>query len=356
MNIGNILILLRKEIAHGAKSFIFIFAVVIPLAMSQVVSLVFGTLFSESPRVGIVAEGDGDSQFVSLISDTGFLRTSTYPSEDALRSAVETGALDAGLVVPAGFDNALQNDEKVSLNLYVWGESLATNRAIITAAMNDLVIDATGRETPVNVDAVILGDGVDVPWSERLLPLLVIMALVIGGTFIPATSLVEEKTRRTLRALVTSPASLFDVFAAKGLLGAGVATLVGIMVLALNNAFGAQPALLILTFALGAGVSAAFGVILGAFIKDINTLFAVIKGIGIVLYAPALISIFPELPQWIAQLFPTYYMIHPVVEISLNGGTLATVGVDLLVMVGLIGVLLLVIVAAARYLDRREAY
>jgi len=40
-------------------------------------------------------------------------------------------------------------------------------------------------------------------------------------------------------------------------------------------------------------------------VKDINTLFAIIKGLGIFLYAPAIVSLFPELPQWIAKVFPT---------------------------------------------------
>ena len=41
-----------------------------------------------------------------------YLSTETYTSEDLLTSAVERGALDMGLVLPAGFDSQLQQVEE----------------------------------------------------------------------------------------------------------------------------------------------------------------------------------------------------------------------------------------------------
>ena len=46
-------ILLKKDLIHSSKSFIFIYAVVMPLAISLVLTLVFGTLFSEKPKLGV---------------------------------------------------------------------------------------------------------------------------------------------------------------------------------------------------------------------------------------------------------------------------------------------------------------
>jgi ABC-2 type transport system permease protein len=66
----------------------------------------------------------------------------------------------------------------------------------------------------------------------------------------------------------------------------------------------------------GSAVAAAFGVLLGSLVSDINSLFATIKGLGIFLYAPAFVYMFPEIPQWIGKIFPTYYIIQPVIEIT----------------------------------------
>lgn len=69
----------------------------------------------------------------------------------------------------------------------------------------------------------------------------------------------------------------------------------------------------------GAVMAAKFGVLLGALVKNIDTLFATIKGLGFLLYAPALVYMFPEIPQWIGRIFPTCYMIAPIIEVSQRG-------------------------------------
>jgi ABC-2 type transport system permease protein len=155
--------------------------------------------------------------------------------------------------------------------------------------------------------------------------------------------------------LTITPASLGEVFLAKGLLGVILSLAMGMVILALNQAFGAQPLLLVAVLALGAIMAAQLGVLLGAFVKDINTLFATIKGAGLVLYAPALIYMFPEIPQWIAKVFPTYYMIGPVIEVTQRGAAWPDIAADVLILVGLILALLAVTALVIRARRLREA-
>jgi ABC-2 type transport system permease protein len=122
----------------------------------------------------------------------------------------------------------------------------------------------------------------------------------------------------------------------------------GIIILVLNGALGEQPLPLILVLALGATMAASFGVLMGALVKDINTLFATIKAIGILLYAPALIYIFPQVPQWISRIFPTYYIIGPVIEITQNRWTWGDIAVDIAVLIGEIVLLIFAISLLSR--------
>ena len=57
MSLKRIGILLGKEFLYGSKGYIFIFAIVAPLVISFVVSLIFGTLFTEKPKLGVVDDG-----------------------------------------------------------------------------------------------------------------------------------------------------------------------------------------------------------------------------------------------------------------------------------------------------------
>ena len=350
MSIRRILVLLRKEFTTGKRNFIFIFALVIPVLFSLIISALFGSLFLGQPKLGLADEGR--SQIVAKAQALEGIGVRIFTTHDELRDAASTGAIEVGVLLPSGFDDAISTDETAHITVYVFGESLLRNRAILATAIAALIRDATGVQAPAAVSTHLIGEAENIPWEERLLPFLVLMTVVMGGVMVPATSLVEEKQKRTLRALTVSPTSLGEVFASKALLGILVGVAMSIMILALNGALGNRGGELLLVLGLGAAMSAAFGVLLGAFVKDINTLFATIKGIGILLYAPALVYIFPAIPEWVGRIFPTYYMIQPVVDIAQNGAAFVDVVPELLILVALIGVLILAINLVSKRVDQ----
>lgn len=352
MNIRRILVLLGKEIRHTSKNFIFVFAVVVPIVLTLLVTLLFGTLFSGKPKLGI--NDQGNSKLAAKLVETEGLLSKDYSSDDDLRLAVESGAVDLGLVIPQEFDADLNSGDEAQLSAYIWGESLLKNRALIATSLVVLVREMIDQEVPVEIITTSLGDGESISWEKRLFPFIVFMTIILGGTMVPATSLVDEKQKRTLKALVITPTTLSDVFTSKGMFGFLVSLLVGVLILILNQAFGSQPYLLIGVLALSALMAATFGVLLGALIKDINTLFAIIKAIGILLYAPAFIYLFPVIPQWIGKLFPTYYMIGPIMDLSQHESTWSQIASDVYILVGLIIALLAVVAVIARRESAKE--
>jgi ABC-2 type transport system permease protein len=194
----------------------------------------------------------------------------------------------------------------------------------------------------VEIVTTTLGETEALPWEDRLLPFIVLMSIMLGGMMVPAASVTQERQDRTLSALTITPATLGDVLTSKGIVGVAVASLMAIVTLAINRAFGGDAALLVGALILGSTMAAVFGLLLGVMTKDINSLFGTIKATGLILYAPALIFMFPEIPQWIARLFPTYYIIHPVIEITQMGAGIEDIISELVILalliVGLIGV------------------
>ena len=346
MNIRHIAILFVKELVHGSKTFFFIFAVLMPVICSLVVSLIFGSLFSEKPRLGIVDYGN--SRLVQKVKAADFITSEQFVSVIALRKAVEAGTMDMGLVLPEEFDSHLKKRQWMQVTLYIWGQSLIKDRAILVAAMANYTLELVGREAPVEINTITLGDGEVQSWAERFLPLLILMAVVMAGCMIPSTSLVDEKQNKTVTALIVTPASQTDIVFAKGLLGAVIGVLTAVMILVLNRAFGAQTLLLILVLSMGATMSASFGILLGIVMKDINTLFATMKAIGLLLYAPALINLIPQIPDWVAKIFPTYYIIAPVIEVTQGGGRWPDIAADIWILAALILVLLATVGVLAR--------
>ena len=333
MNIRNTGILLKKEIVQGPKGFILLWAILMPILLSFVFSLIFGNLFSEKPKLGVIDEGD--SRIVRMLIDHESVKYRDYDSLPELKEAVETGSVDMGLVLPAGFDTALEQGSTTELEVYVWGESLAKDRIIVAVVIGDLLRDIAGQEAPVEIESILLGEEEDIPWSDRLLPFIVLMAVFLGGVFIPATSLITEKEKKTLDALVVTPVSIQDVLISKGLFGVILSAFIGIVVLLLNQAFGAHPLLLVMLLVLGAIMAAEVGLICGVIFKDFNTLFAVWKSGGIILFGPVVIYMFPQIPQWIGRIFPTYYLLNPIITIAQRGGGWPDIALNVFIMIGI---------------------
>lgn len=351
MNLRHISVLLGKEFIHGPKSFIFIWAIVAPIGFTLVATLAFGTLFSEKPRLGIFDEGH--SRLVANAQELDSVTTKVYDSLTGLEQATASGAVDMGIVLPDNFDDAVTQGEAVVIKGYIWGESLAKNRIILPVTIADLVRELAGPEVPVDIESVTLGEEASTPWNERLLPFLVLMGVFFSGLMLPSTSLIEEKQRKTLEALVITPASIGDIFISKAILGIVLSTFLGIAILVLNNAFGAHSLLLVMVLFFGAIMAVELGLIFGALIKDITTLFTVWKSGGIILFAPVFIYMFPQIPEWIARIFPTYYALQPVVEISLQGGGWSDISTNFFILIGidiaLVGIIMLVLKKARQF-------
>lgn len=352
MNLKRVLTLLGKEFVHGPKNFIFVFAIIAPLAFTLIVTLAFGTLFSEKPNLGIVDEGN--SQLVVLAQSLESVTTKEYGELSGLKQATQSGVVDMGIVIPQSFDNTVIKGETVVIEAFFWGESLAKNRIILPATISDLTRELAGQEVPVEIELVTLGNVTTTPWSERLIPFLVLMGVFYGGLMIPSTSLIDEKQKKTLEALVITPTSISEIFVAKGILGIVLSVFMGVVILILNQAFGANSLLLVGVLFLGAIMAVQLGLICGALIKDITTLFTVWKSGGIILFGPVFIYMFPQIPEWIGRIFPTYYALQPVVELSLRGGGWSDIATNVFILIGIIILLIFIIAIAARRMMRRS--
>jgi ABC-2 type transport system permease protein len=253
-----------------------------------------------------------------------------------------------GIELPAGFDDDVIDSKPVEIQAYVWGESLAKSRTIISVSLADAIREIAGKTTPVDIETTTLGETDTVPWSDRFLPMVVLVSIFLGGLMLPATSLATEKEKRTLPALAVTPISLGDIFLAKGLLGLILSMFMGILILVLNQAFGSQPLLLVLILAFGAVMAAELGMILGAYVKDFTTLFTIWKTAGIILFAPVFVFLFPQIPEWVGKIFPTYYILQPIVEVSQLGGTWSDIAGNFFVLVGIDVVLIIILLLILR--------
>lgn len=342
--------LLAKDLRLGPRSPLVLWALVLPIALTLLLRGVFGGLLDPDPRLGIAAEGS--SAVVGLAQEFDGVEVRLYPGGEALKAGVANGHVDAGIALPAGFDAAVRRGDQPPLDLWVSGQSGATARGTVIAAILGVMREVSAAAPPVEVEVVSLGES-GLPIDVRLLPLLVIIAVAIAGGMVPAASLVEEKEKRTLQALLVSPASTGEVLLAKGLLGWLLAMAAGVVTLAMNSAFGAEPLATLLAIAIGAVMMAEIGLLLGCWAPDTNTLFAAWKAGALLLLFPVVFFVWPDLPEWIARLGPTYYFLQPLFAVSVKDAGLADVAAHLAVAVGICLALVPAVAATGKWLERR---
>ena len=337
VSIKRLFILLSKELLHGPRGFILVIVVGAPLLITLAVNLALGNFFSGTPELAIYDEGN--SKLVKILDDAPQVSVKYYDTALTLKNAVGRGSADAGIILPATLDEDIAAGEKGTVTLYVWGESLAKDRLVITSTLLQSVREFTGEAEAINLESVTIGVGVAIPWSQRLMPFTVMMAVFFGGLMMPAVSLIVEKQKRTLQSIATTPATYGDIYVSKGIVGAMLSLAMGIIILLINRAWGESPLYLLGMMAVAAIMAVEVGLILGTTIKDMNTLFAVWKFGGLLLFGPAIVYMFPQLPQWLGYIFPTFYIVRPIMDISLGTADTTTL------VLALIGVAFVLIIA-----------
>jgi ABC-2 type transport system permease protein len=326
MNLTLVWRMLRKDLALGPRSPFFLWAIIMPFALTLILQVAFGSLFDPEPRLGIVDRGD--SQITAELTAMDGLSVTVLDDPGALREQVEANDLDAGIVLAAGFDDAVRAGEKPDLEFWVGGESLAANRIILSVTTIDLVRELEGDDAAVAVEVVSFGDE-GLPIATRLIPVIVFFVLVMAGIFLPGSSLVEEKEQGTLSALLVSPVRTNEVLLAKWLMGVMLASVMAVVTLALNRAVAGNWFAVVLVVLVAAALATVIGLLVGVGAKDSAVMFGIVKGMGLFLFAPALFYIFPDWPQWIAVLFPLYWIIEPIWQVSVMGEALSSVALEL---------------------------
>lgn len=329
MNLRQALRITGRDFRLGPRSPIFLWAILLPIVMSFLISAVFGDLLDPNPRLGIADQGS--SRVTDAAEDLDGIVVTQVDEPDELRRSVETHDFDAGLVLAADFDEMLRSGGEPELVFYVSGSSLASDRIVLAVAATDLIADVAGEEAPVAVSVVAVGDEDFVPIGDRLLPIVIFYAVVIAALFLPASSLLDEREKHTLDAILVTPARMSEVLVGKGMLGVIMGVLLGIVSLALNQALANRPFEVMLFLLVGSIMMAEIGLVLGSLVKDANSLYTAIKGAGVFIALPVIFIIWPTLPQWIPKLTPTYYFLQPVYDIAISGMSLSDFWVELVV-------------------------
>ena len=299
----------------------------------------------------------GKSSLVAALEDSMAVTLYQYDSQQELERFIARGDIpELGLVIPAGFDQALDAGEALELDGYV-GHWVSEEAAVELKQMAEAEITTmVGKGVRINLEGNKVYTQAESTGFAFLASISVIFSIAMLGLLVTPHLMIEEKRAKTIDALMVSPASSSHVITAKALAGLFYCLFAAGIALAVNAAIVTQWWLAILATIGGALFMVAIGLLLGNLIEVRQQLGIWVFGLNFILMIPVFLFIMKDLiPAGVLQVFaliPTVAL-SKVLRVSFsNQSSLASVGPELALVFSVTFVLLLWLAWSVRRSDR----
>jgi|SRR6266850_7345592 len=339
MNTRIVAAIARKDLVDAVRNRYLLIALLTPLLVAILFRVVLPGINSMN-NLTIVVHDPGNSGLVAQLGTMPQIKLVEASSAGATAGEVEKLKAVGGLVVPANFDADVAADKQPALTIYVNNKKNIIEQATFRHLLEQQVLSLVEHPVPALLNWIDLakepgaqtGGLADI--EKMLLPLLLLLAFGMTGALVVPLLLVEEKEKRTLDFLLTSPASLTEIIAGKALTGVVYSVLIAGVLLALNHKMIGNWPLTLVTILLGLLFVVAIGLFMGSLFQNtmqVNTWASLVL---LLLLAPSFPA--PGLPaalETAMRFVPTYYFIDAL-KLSLRGTASPRLWLDLTVMLG----------------------
>ena len=323
MNFGAIAAITRKDIIDAIRNRYLLTALITPLFVALLFRFLLPNI-NDNSILRIVVHDSGNSAMIAELQKIPQIGVVNAPSAEATESEVQKRKAIGGLVVPANFDSDATAGKQPELKIYVNNKKSVFEQAAFRRLLDQQVRAVVKQPEPARLVWI----DVDKDTSEQnrrglalnqmLLPLLMILTLGMIGAMVVPLLLVEEKEKRTLDFLLSSPASLKEIVAGKALTGVAYTLLIAGLLLFLNRQVVGNWLLMGLSILLGMVFVVAVGLFLGSLLNNTMQVNTWAGTVLIVLMAPSFPSFgLPAALDTAMRFVPTYYLTRAL-ELSLT--------------------------------------
>jgi len=263
----------------------------------------------ETLVIGIDSPGLEDL-FNSLGNTSGALKVSTYDGTEGLKAAVGDGSISAGISLPGDFVQTLLKGGKPEIGLIFSSSTPKEARESIQVLLEELSFAIAGRKLPAKLRIEVLGEdlaGKQLPFRDQAKPMWITLVLIVEF-FSLSFLMVEETQTGAIHAILVTPTTTGQVFAAKTIVGTTLASVEGFLVLMLMGESASSLGALVPNLLLGALLSTGFAFLVASMSKDVMSSFSWIMLIYVVLLIPPMSVAFPSISSPAVKILPSYYV------------------------------------------------
>ena len=338
MNSKVVAAIARKDIVDAVRNRYLLVALLTPLFVAILFRVLVPGLNSLSTMTVVVHDAS-NSQLVSELSASPQIKLIKAASAEGVASEVEKSKAVGGLVIPTTFDADVAAGKQPEVTVYLNNKTSGIQQGAFRQLMEQRVLSLV-KPIPARLVWIDVAkeEGAQPEagfnLNQMLLPLLLLITFGMSGALVVPLLVVEEKEKRTLDFLLTSPATLTEIVTGKAVTGVVYSLLIAGVLLALNHKLIGNWPLTLLTLFAGLVFIVAVGLLMGSLFQNtmqVNTWASLVL---MVLLAPSFpVPGLSATLETASRLIPTYYFVEAL-RLSLAGTRSARLWGHLAVVLG----------------------
>jgi len=334
MNLGVIKALVAKDFSLFFRNRFYTLITVLGIVFYLIIYFVMPSSVDEELKIGLYAPVI--PPVFELIQAEEGLKFEIFDSDEALKEAITDRAYEAGVALPADIMEKFASGQKPRITLYFSADAPDEIKDAVETMVRELAYLQTGQTLAIEVSAEILGRdmlGEQIPIRDRLRLLLAIMLIMFEMMGL-ASLISEEVEQGTIRALLVTPMSVHDLFAAKLIMGVSLAFTQGVLFLAIVGGLNNQPLIILTALLLGSVMFTGTGFLIASLSKDMMTSMGWGISALLIYSIPAFGIVFPgTITDW-AKAIPSYYLADTIHQASNFSAGWGDTWLNLLILLG----------------------
>jgi ABC-2 type transport system permease protein len=217
------------------------------------------------------------------------------------------------MFVPEGFSADLENGFIPSLNITV--NPYDAKSVVFLQTYKDVIMDFAGQDYPVHISLNTLPAGLQ---SRFNIPIWVMFTVIFVGMMILPNTLTTEKEKKTLDAILVSPASVKDVIYGKSFFGLFLTIFISLVIIFINGGFVGNFLMVLFFIVLGSTAFTGIGLLIASYSDNYSSASLLSTICMAPLILPALLADLSNEIRYISYLVPSTYMFNGIKDAMLN--------------------------------------
>jgi ABC-2 type transport system permease protein len=346
MNLNIILAIFRKDLVYSVKNKNILMILITPIFLSILSTSTVSMTDNIIVPIAIYDKGSSDD-FVNYLRSVDSYEVTVMESVDKSQELLHKEKVAAVVIVPEGFSTDLEKGLTPSLNITV--NPYDAKSTVFLQTYKDAIMDFAGQEYPVNVSLNTFPAGLQ---SRFNIPTWVMFAIIFVGMMVLPNTLTTEKEKKTLDAILVSPASEKDVIYGKSFFGLFLTMLISLVIIFINGGFIGNFPLVLLFIVLGSAVFTGIGLLIASYTENhssaslLSTIFMMP-----LLLLPLLSNLSPEI-GYVSYFVPSTYMFNGITDSMLTNSGIS----DLYPALGVLVIFNIFIYTLTTYILWRKSY